>query len=388
MRVAVVTSIHPDYDARVFRHACSLAAAGMDVDLVCPWGLPAKPLPAGLRLVRFRRVEARLLRPILIPVRILRMLRSASYDVIHFHDLDLLPVFSAVSIFQRKTRFVYDCHENYSLEMQNKHYLPRWLRQPLGWIVKWGERLAALSIREVVIVVPSQEKTFPGPWFHPTLVQNFAELELERGRADDYDQRRDACISIAFQYVANGSLFLLDVARELVNRRPTVLFYAIDRFKGDDALRRRVLARRDQLGLQDSVTLLPSVLAQDIMKYLNMATIGLLLDLPVAHRIAALPMKLFEYMAAGLPVVGADLPNIRAIVASARCGILAEPGNVGSFADAICKLADDRCAARAMGFRGLLAFRERYNWDHEVRKVIDLYDAMRDLQGAGAVSVK
>jgi glycosyltransferase involved in cell wall biosynthesis len=379
MRVAVVTSIHPDYDARVFRHAGSLAAAGMDVDLVCPWGLPAKPLPAGLRLVRFRRVEARPLRPILIPLRILRLLRGTRYDVIHFHDLDLLPVFSMLSIFERKTRFVYDCHENYSLEMQNKHYLPRWLRRPMGWIVKWGERVAALPIREVVLVVPSQEQTFPRPWFHSTLVQNFAELELERDRADDYEQRRDACISIAFQYVANGSLFLLDVAREVVNRRPTVLFYAIDLFKGDDALRRRVLARRDQLGLQDSVTLLPSVLPQDIMKYLNTATIGLVLDLPVAHRIAALPVKLFEYMAAGLPVVGADLPNIRAVVEPVQCGILAEPGNVGSFADAICKLGDDRSAARAMGLRGLLAFRGRYNWDREVKKVVELYGAIREV---------
>jgi glycosyltransferase involved in cell wall biosynthesis len=78
-------------------------------------------------------------------------------------------------------------------------------------------------------------------------------------------------------------------------------------------------------------------------------------------------------MAAGLPVVGADLPNIRAIVASARCGMLAVPGDAMSFADAICRIVDDRPAAKAMGLRGLVAFRAKYNWNNEVRKLSDLY---------------
>ena len=375
-RICIITSIHPDYDARVFRHARAVAEAGYDVDLICPWKPPVVQIPSNLRIIPFERVTNRLVRPALIVARILPRLVAKRYDLYHFHDLDLLPLMTMVKLSTRR-QVIYDCHENYEQEMLTRSYrIPPWSRRGLAWAVKWTERVAAGVLREVVIVTPQQKPTFPAPWFHTTLVRNFAELGLEEGRVDDLATRPDACISTASQYVSNGALLFLEVAREVVKRRPHVQFYAIDRFGTDLPLREQVLARVRDSGLAANFSLLPNVSPPAIMTLLNRATIGLSINLPTPKQVGALPIKLVEYMAAGLPVVASDLPNIRQVAEEAGNILLASPGDAKSFADHICTLVDNRPLGVILGQRGLQAFRERLNWELEMEKMLKMYQRL------------
>jgi glycosyltransferase involved in cell wall biosynthesis len=372
-RICILTSIHPDYDARVFRHARSVAEAGYEVDLICPWEPPVVQIPPNLRIIAFERVTNRLLRPGLIVARILPHLVAKRYDLYHFHDLDLLPLMTLVKLATLRN-VIYDCHENYEEEMLTRSYrIPRWSRRGLAWGVKWTERVAAGVLREVVIVTPQQRRIFPAPWFHTALVRNFAELGLERGRVDDLETRPDACISTASQYVSNGALLFVEVAREVVRRRPHVKFYAVDRFGTDLALREQVLARVREAGLGANFSLLPNVSPPAIMTLLNRATIGLSINLPTPKQVGALPIKLVEYMAAKLPVVASDLPNIRQLAQDAGNMLLASPGDVKSFADCICELVDDKPRARILGERGLHSFRKRLHWEVEMEKMLEMY---------------
>jgi glycosyltransferase involved in cell wall biosynthesis len=370
-RVGVLTSIHPDYDARVYRHARSLVELGLAVDLIAPWP-DRSPLPPGLRLLRFRRVTRRIARPVLIAARVAPLVFRGRYDLVHFHDLDLLPLMALYRLVTRRA-VVYDCHENYPEEMLYRYGLGPIAARSLSLAVSVLERACARVIHFVVVVVDEQVRRFPPPRFDTVVVRNFADRELEKDRATDYGGRQPACISIASQYVDNGSLLLVDVAAIVVRRRPGVRFYIADRFPSQQ-LRASVLARIHEADLDENVVLIPNVAAPDIMRTLNRGTIGLALDLDVPHRRLALPIKLFEFMAAGLPIVASDLPNSRSFVAGAQCGILVRPGDAGSFADAICKLVDDPQLAQSLGANGLNAFRSELNWGAEVKKLAPLYE--------------
>ena len=377
-RICILTSIHPDYDARVFRHACSVAEAGYQVDLICPWSPPRLTVPANLRVLRFERAKRTFARPVVIARRLLPFLVGRKYDLYHFHDLDLLPLMSMVRVITRRP-VVYDCHENYSQEMLTRAYqIPQWSRSFLAWGVKWSERAAASVIREVVTVVPQQARTFPAPWFRTTLVRNYAELSLGKTRAPDAASRPAACISTASQYVTNGALFYLDVAREVLKSKPDVDFYAVDRFGSDDRLRSEFLRRLNESGIQHRFHLLENVLPHDIMNQLNRASIGLSLNLEAPDQVAALPIKLVEYMAAGLPIVAADLPNIRHLNEEASSMLLAKPGDAKDFADCIVRLLEDSTLASRLSENGLAAFRSRLNWEAEMKKMFGMYERLLD----------
>lgn len=67
----------------------------------------------------------------------------------------------------------------------------------------------------------------------------------------------------------------------------------------------------------------------------------------------AIGIAFLEAQACGLPVVGADTPGVAAIVADARTGLLAPPGDVARFADALRRLLVDETLRLRMGAQGI-----------------------------------
>ncbi len=89
------------------------------------------------------------------------------------------------------------------------------------------------------------------------------------------------------------------------------------------------------------------------------------------HRLA-LPNKLFHAVRAGVPVVAADLPELRAMVTGHRLGALYRPGDPSALVDAVraviadypSRLADVRAAA------------EELTWEHDARTVVSCYEEL------------
>ncbi|WP_005037558.1 glycosyltransferase family 4 protein [Holophaga foetida] len=74
------------------------------------------------------------------------------------------------------------------------------------------------------------------------------------------------------------------------------------------------------------------------------------------------PLKLYEMMATGIPVVVTDLPGQREIVEKSRSGLVIQPGDPAELARAVASLASNPALAKEMGSRGLLEVRENHSW--------------------------
>jgi glycosyltransferase involved in cell wall biosynthesis len=75
------------------------------------------------------------------------------------------------------------------------------------------------------------------------------------------------------------------------------------------------------------------------------------------------PLKLFEAMACGVPVVASDLPGLGDTVRAHDCGLTFPAGDPGALARSVAQLAADPARAREMGSRGRDAAVVRYSWD-------------------------
>ncbi|ACD95212.1 glycosyltransferase [Trichlorobacter lovleyi] len=374
--VAVVTSIHPDFDARIWKHVNSLAERGIRVEFICPWERATGVRGANLSVNVFPRVANRLVRGVLVPWRVLHTLfpRLSQVDLVHFHDLDLLPWMALLALFKP---VVYDVHENYAEEMLVREWIPKPLRIPLKRLVQGMHWFFPLFVRNIVIVVPQQETEFTGRGFNVISLPNYASIKLLEGYRDDYLTRTDRIIFTGGHYQENGSSLILEVARRLKKRQITVEIWVTDRFASRDFEKMfRNTIKEELLAIQ----VVPSVSSSSLMELLNQATIGLAPNLRVRKQELAIPTKLFEYMAAGLPIVSSDLPYQQQLINKHKNGILAKPEDPDSFVAAIEKLVQEKELAQKLGCRGQLAFRECYTWESQIPRLISLYERMLETE--------
>jgi glycosyltransferase involved in cell wall biosynthesis len=370
-RVAIVTSIHPDFDARIWKHARVLAANGIGVDLICPWAVRTGEVIDGVTLHPFPPATSRARRIFQIPLRVIPRLRALLRDVdlVHFHDIDLLPWMAVVSLFKP---VVYDVHENYAHEMLVREWVPKPLRKPLYHLVRWGQLALSLVVRNIVLVAPSQEPDFSHPHFRRAYIYNYASVALLDGVANDHRQRSETVVFIGSQHINNGSLLLLDIVEQTIKRLSHVRFRATDRFS-NATFRNQFLAEIERRGLQSVLELIPNVKPHELMGVLNQATIGISPNLRVPQQIMGIHTKVFEYMAAGLPMVVSDLPHQVEVVEGSQAGILAQPESVESFVQAIERLTMDRDYAIQLGRNGQKGFREKHCYESQAGALLSFY---------------
>lgn len=111
----------------------------------------------------------------------------------------------------------------------------------------------------------------------------------------------------------------------------------------------------------------------EVNKLFGSSRAGLLVYQPARNHMEAMPNKLFEFMAAGLPVIASDFPLWKSIIDEAQCGLTVDPNDVDAVRKACEKLLNDTDSGQQMGRNGRKKIVESFNWDIESKKLLDLY---------------
>lgn len=131
-------------------------------------------------------------------------------------------------------------------------------------------------------------------------------------------------------------------------------------------------------GVAGRVTILDPVPPEELVAWTASADVALIPIQPTSpnHRYST-PQKLWEAIAAGVPVVASDLPGMAAVVREIGAGELCDPTEPAAIAAAIRALLDQPRAERArMRERILAAARDRYRWDVQVAPLLAAYDRL------------
>ena len=134
-------------------------------------------------------------------------------------------------------------------------------------------------------------------------------------------------------------------------------------------------ARR--LGVLNRVRFCPRVSDEELPRYLALADVFVF---PSQNRLEGFGLVVAEAMAAGLPVVIADMPGVREVIEPGKEGLLAEPLIASDLAAQVRVLLDDPPLARAMGAAGRRRAEKRYGLPIVARELLSLYAGLR---GAG-----
>jgi glycosyltransferase involved in cell wall biosynthesis len=305
-------------------------------------------------------------------------------DVWHAHDLTALP--AALEARRRRGgRVVYDSHELF-LEAGWSAARPGWAKA----VLRRFERSAVASVDAVVTVNDALAEVLTHEYAPRRIVVVHNCPPRRDATPRDGSPLRTAIGVGADVPVAllHGSLahhrgvdVLLSALREPELERVHAAFLGSgsDRALAVNALSDPVLAGR--------VHVLDPVEPSAVVDWVAGADVGVMPIAPstLNHRLST-PNKLFESLAAGVPVVASDFAAIRPIVEGpdGPLGRLVDPGSPAAVAAAIAAIIgappEDRAALRE---RCLAAAHRRWNWETEGAKLLGLYE---DLVGAADAS--
>jgi glycosyltransferase involved in cell wall biosynthesis len=148
-------------------------------------------------------------------------------------------------------------------------------------------------------------------------------------------------------------------------------------FVGDGKAKPALLARAAELGLRN-VTFLPSVPKREMPGILAAADACIAILKPIQAYKTTYPNKVFDYMAAGRPVLLAIDGVIRQVVDAAGCGVFVKPGDPCSLADAIRTFAAGRERARQMGLNGSRYLQQHFSRDQIARRLLQVLESTVD----------
>lgn len=364
-RVVHVSSAHPYTDNRIhYREASTLARVGFDVLLIAVESDVDGPESAvRVSLLPKRR---RLARMILSPMQAVRRAVASRAQIVHLHDPELIPYIPVLKLLGRTV--IYDAHEDLPTQMLNKPYLNPMARRLLSGFARvlvGVSRLSDLTICATeTIAVRHRGKNV-------SVVRNYPPLREEDSlSAEDVLERPRRIVYIGSLGRGRGVQTSVDAMQEA--KMPTGWELSLAGIAPDSVLSE--LRASPGWSRVDYHGQLAPQAARDL---LLTARIGLcvLADTP-AYR-DAMPTKMFEYLAAGIPVIASDFPLWRSIVADAECALFVAPDSPGEIASAVKRYAEDPELLKEHSVNARRLANEKLNWAREADTLIAAYESVR-----------
>jgi len=353
--IVMLTSAHTAMDDRIFyREAATLKAANYQVAIVGRH--PRTEVVDGVSICGLKTATSRGER-LLLGWTILKTAIELDASLYIIHDPELIGV--ALILRLLGNRVIYDAHENLPAQIRQKDWIPvplRWGLIPLVAAVEW---IASRLLSGVIAAVPAIRDRFPRS--RSELVRNFPTSAALAVLADGAPLSARANVVIY-----TGGLSDVRGTRQLV-----------EAFRGLDEAELWLVGDFDNQDFQTSILKsLPTNVVWlgwrphlEVLRLYRLAKLGAVLLYPTPNHRCALPVKLFEYLGAGLPVLASNFPEYVEFVKD--CGFQVDPTDVGKIREALCELLANPAELERMSVRARDRVLKRFSWELEGVRLVN-----------------
>ncbi len=363
--ICILTSVHPVFDTRIFyKQAKTLAKAGYEVTLIAQH--ERDEVVDGVKIVALPKPRSRFWRMV-GTWRVFRLALRQKADVYHFHDPELLPVGLLLKL-MTKGKVIYDVHEDYRGTILTKHWLALPLRKPVAQLFNSLEKWAASRLDYTIAATDDISAKFASIG-RVTAIRNYPTLGVIEANVRHVAGEPTLVYAGGLTQTRGISEIVQAMAHLNSARKAKLVLYG----KFEPAGYQEVV---QALRGSDRVEYQGWVKPEELWQKLAQASIGIVCLHHVSQYTVALPTKLFEYMAVGLPVIASNFPLWKEIVEGNNCGLTVNPLDPEEIARAIEYLLDHPEESREMGENGRRAVAEKYNWEKESQRLLALYQEL------------
>lgn len=363
-KVCHISSVHPPFDVRIFhKEAVSLNKAGFDTYMVVT-GVEEQEAQ-GVKVIGVKDPQrGRLHRMMNHSKNVIQRAKLLNADIYHLHDPELLPY--AIELRKTGAKVIYDSHEDLPAQTMSKNYIPKPIRPFMAQGLKYYENHIAKNIDAIVTATESIKNRFNKLNPNIVVVNNFPFIEELKTKITNIPKERAVC------YV--GSVARMRGANEIVRAiglTKDVKLYLAGTI-GETGLREEMM---QQSGWENVIEL-GFVPREEVAEIMSKSMAGLVTLYPEPNHLNSIPIKMFEYLSASLPIICSDFDHWRQLLNGVECATFVNPLDPYDIAEAIQSIVDNPEKAKEMGARGQYIVENKFNWENEEKKLIDLYQKL------------
>ena len=359
-KICVISSAHSVDDTRIYlKQIISLKNAGYNIVF-----LNKDKEGTNDQGVEFRKIELaknRLSRHLLWPFKMHRSAKEQKADVYHFHDHQLLTTGLLLRISGEKV--IYDAHEDVPRQVINAYGSKSIKGRILATYFDVLQRLVTPLFSMNIVATPKIGDVFTRYRSKSICIKNYTKL-------DEFIE-----ISDSEKVEKSGVCYLGGISKhrgiyemiEAVKLAETVLNLG-GSFMGN--LKEESFKQDDWI---KHVNYCGFVNREKVARMMRTSVAGLVVLHPTSQYLESLPIKMFEYMAAGIPVIASRFPLWEEIIEGGECGVCVNPLMPDEISSAINYLVSNPEIAKQMGRNGKRLIKEKYNWKIEEEKLLELY---------------
>jgi len=360
-KVCHISTVHPTFDTRIFYKECkTLANAGYDVYLIVTHD--KKETIDGVHIFPLPNKKGRFYRFIIKDWIALNKAIQVKAKIYHLHDPELIFVSIVLKVLGKVV--IYDVHEDVSKQILNKDWLkPYFVRRVVSSLFRIIEYIFSLSFDGVVAATEDIAKKFQKK--KTLVVRNFPILSLIK-KAKSIDERKSEKFIIIYAGGLTRIRGIKEIIQSLLFLQGKAELWLLGKWE-DNNFKKEC----ENLDGWMYVKYLGFKLPTEVYGYMKVADLGVALLYPVKNYLDSLPVKCFEYMACGIPMVISDFPYWKKLFRD--YALFANPKDPQDIANKIKVFIDDEELRDKIGKAGMLAVQNEYSWEAESKKLLNLY---------------
>lgn len=357
-----LSSVHIRSDVRVFYKQCvSLVEAGYKVHLVVADG-GRHERKSGVIIHDIGDFSSRKKRFLLAPWKILQRASYIPADAYQIHDPELIPMAILLKYISRKP-VIYDIHESYPESFLYKEYLSPLVGKLLSFAISKIERWAVKVFDASIAATEHIAEQFSSV----PVVHNYPILAEWKSISSDHSRYHSRNICYIGNITKERGIGQIVKAIEHVDCK----FHLAGNYEPREF--------RDELAALPGYSKVIEhgyVNREQAAEIFSECALGVVLFDRSPNHLYSLSTKMFEYMAAGLPILVSDLPTNRKLLDKAVLGLYIDPTDVSLIQDALTCLLSEPEKLAQMGAEGKRLVTQELSWESEKEIYLKLYEEL------------
>ncbi|MBP8990882.1 MAG: glycosyltransferase family 4 protein [Spirochaetes bacterium] len=361
IKICHISTVHPAFDVRIFHKECkTLLDAGYDVSFIVQHD--KEEIIEGIKIIPLPKPKNRLNRMLFLPFKAYKLALKQNAEIYHFHDPEL--IFIGLLLKLKGKKVIYDVHEDVPRQILNKQYLKKHISYVISYLFEKFENLFARRFDFLIAATPHIRDRFLKINKNTIDINNFTLLKEMYSKLQ-WEERENNIAYIGGITKIRGIIELVK-ALEYIN-------IDINLYLAGDFENKNLEQYVKSLNGWKKVKYYGYIEREGISKILKNSKIGIVTLHPTTNYFESLPVKMFEYMSAGIPVIASNFPLWKEIVEGNKCGICIDPQSPEEIAKAVEYLLNNPEIAKQMGENGRKVVEEKYNWEKEGKKLLEVY---------------